>query len=172
MKFQLLAGTGQSPAGTGPQPCVAGAADSAHRDHHQARAGFGLIIASGGVGFEAGKAEGANVEPFRATVEIDGEKRELVTTSITVANLAPPTFISARGFSQVIPDDGLIEIAIASATSGLTDLTMLCFRARRIRISTDPPQRLVVDSEILDANSVEFNGVPWGLTLLAPLAMG
>ncbi|MBC1262470.1 hypothetical protein FQK07_14680 [Synechococcus sp. BSF8S] len=124
------------------------------------------------MGFEAGKAEEANVEPFRATVEIDGEKRELVTTSITEASVAHPTSISARGFGPVIPDDGLIEITIASVTSGLEGLNMLCFRTRRIRISTDPPQRLVADSEILDAQPVGFNCVPGGLTPLAPLAVG
>ncbi len=124
------------------------------------------------MGFEAGKPGGANFEPFRATVEIDGEKKELVTTSITVANVAPPTSISAQGFGQAIPDDGLIEITITSATSGLEGLNMLCFRVRRIRISTDPPQRLVADGEILDAHPVEFNCVPGGLTLLAPLAVG
>ena len=171
------------------------------------------MILLAGVGFEAGMVQGAsrelknrigplayilsgaqqlvNFEPFRATVEIDGETRELVTTAITVANVAPPTSVSAQGFGQVVPDDGLMEITIASPTSRLEGLNMLatlvgsallnsptnqqnllCFRAAQIRISTDPPQRLVVDGEILDANPVEFSCVPGGLTLLAPFAMG
>ena len=171
------------------------------------------MILLAGVGFEAAMVEGASrelknrigplayilsgaqqlasFEPFRATVEIDGEIRELVTTAITVANVAPATSLSAQGFGQVIPDDGLLEITIASPTNRLEGLNMLanlvgsallsspanqqnllCFRARRIRISTDPAQRLVVDGEIMDANPVEFTCVPGGLSLLAPFAIG
>ena len=171
------------------------------------------MILLAGVGFEAAMVEGASrelknrigplayilsgaqqlasMETFRATVEIDGETRELVTSAITVANAAPPTSVSAQGFGQVVPDDGLLEITIASPANRLEGLNMLaslvgsalfssptrqenllCFRAARIRIHTDPPQRLVVDGEITEANPVEFRCVPGGLTLLAPLAMG
>ena len=171
------------------------------------------MILLAGLGFEAAMVEGAsreiknrigplayilsgaqqlaNLEPFLATVEINGNTRELVTSSITIANAAPPTSVSAQGFGQVVPDDGLMEITIASPTNRLESLKMLaslvgsallssptnqenllCFRTAQVRITTDPPQRLVVDGEILDANPVEFVCVPGGLTLLAPLALG
>ena len=171
------------------------------------------MILLAGVGFEAGMVEGASrelknrigplayilsgaqqlasLDTFNATVEIDGETRELVTSAITVANAAPPTSVSAQGFGRVVPDDGLMEITIASPTTRLEGLNMLanlvgsallssptnqenllCFRAARIRISTNPPQPLVVDGEILEANPVEFTCVPGGLTLMAPLAIG
>ena len=171
------------------------------------------MILLAGMGFEAGMVEGASrelknrigplayilsgaqqlasLDTFHATVEIDGETRELVTSAITVANAAPPTSVSAQGFGRVVPDDGLMEITIASPTTRLEGLNMLatlvgsallssptnqenllCFRAARIRISTNPPQRLVVDGEILEANPVEFTCVPGALTLMAPLAIG
>lgn len=170
------------------------------------------MVLLAGMGFEAAMVEGASrelknrigplayilsgaqqlasLEPFQATVEVDGETHHLVTSAITVANAAPPTSVSAQGFGQVIPDDGLMEITIASPTNRMEGLNvlaslvgsalfsspsqqqnLLCFRAATIRISTDPPQRLVVDGEILDANPVEFRCIAGGLSLLAPLPL-
>lgn len=170
------------------------------------------MVLLAGMGFEAAMVEGASrelknrigplayilsgaqqlasLQPFQATVEVDGEVHHLVTSAITVANAAPPTSVSAQGFGQVIPDDGLMDITIASPTNrreGLTVLAslvgsalfsspsqqenLLCFRASTIRVTTDPPQRLVVDGEVLDANPVEFRCVAGGLSLLAPLPL-
>jgi YegS/Rv2252/BmrU family lipid kinase len=171
------------------------------------------MVLLAGVGFEAGMVEGASrelknrigplayilsgarqiaaLEPFRATVVIDGEERELVTSAITVANAAPPTSVLAQGYGEVVPDDGLLEITIASPTNRLEGLqvlsvlvgsamfsnptnqeNLLCFRAAHLRISTDPPQRLVVDGELIEANPVEFTCLPEALTVLAPLPPG
>ncbi|MDM7951820.1 MAG: diacylglycerol kinase family protein [Cyanobium sp. CZS 25K] len=163
-----------------------------------------------GVGFEAGMVDRATRElktmlgplayvlagaqqlvaqqPFQARVEIDGTVTEVQAAAITVANVAPATSVLAQGFGRVIPDDGLLEITIASPTSRLQGLNalaslltsavvqsptnrpdLLCLRASRITITTDPPQRLVIDGEMLAADPVTFTCLPGALTVFAPL---
>lgn len=127
-------------------------------------------------------------EDFKATIEIDGEILEVKTGAVTVANAAPSTSIMAQGFGSVIPDDGLLEVTIPASNtfvqgfnSSLTllasalvktkveDKDLICIRGDRLKVTTDPPQQLVVDGEILEANPIEFKCVPKGLTIFAPL---
>jgi len=170
------------------------------------------MILLAGVGFEASMVEGATrelknrfgplayllsgarrmveMEPFRATVELDGETRELDASAITVANVAPPTSVLAQGFGQVIPDDGQLEVTIAAPSTRLEGMQalatlvgsalsstpadgegLLTFRASRIRIETDPPQRIVVDGELLEPAPVEFRCLPGSLRVIAPLTV-
>ncbi|PZV07908.1 MAG: lipid kinase [Leptolyngbya sp.] len=168
------------------------------------------MILLAGLGFEAGMVDGASrqlknelgnlayvlsgvrqlaaAEPFTATLEIDGEETTVTTTAITVANVAPPTSVLAQGLGEVIPDDGLLEITIATSTTRLQGINALaslmaaaawgnptqrdditCLRARRIKVTTDPPQKLVIDGEILEANPMVFECLPDALTVFAPL---
>jgi diacylglycerol kinase family enzyme len=88
----------------------------------------------------------------------------------------------------VIPDDGLLEVTIASPSTRLQGLNalaslltsavvqspanhpdLLCLRASHITITTDPPQRLVIDGEMLEADPVTFTCLPGALTVFAPL---
>jgi diacylglycerol kinase family enzyme len=48
---------------------------------------------------------------------------------------------------------------------------LLTFRASRIRIETDPPQRIVVDGELLEPAPVEFRALPGSLRVIAPLTV-
>jgi YegS/Rv2252/BmrU family lipid kinase len=137
----------------------------------------------------AGAQQLASQESFRARLVLDGHSFELEAAAITIANVAPATSVLAQGFGQVIPDDGLLEITIATALSHIQGLhalaslmasavvgsatereDLLCMRAREIVVSTDPPQRLVIDGEILEANPITFTCLPRALTLVAPLA--
>ncbi len=168
------------------------------------------MILLAGLGFEAGMVDGASrqlknelgnlayvlsgvrqlaaAEPFTATLEIDGEVTTVITTAITVANVAPPTSVLAQGLGEVIPDDGLLEITIATSTTRLQGINAMaslvaaaawgnptqrdditCLRARRIKVTTDPPQKLVIDGEILEANPMLFECLPDALTVFAPL---
>lgn len=114
----------------------------------------------------AGAQQLATQQPFQARFEIDGLVTEVQAAAITVANVAPPTSVLAQGFGRVIPDDGLLEITIASPTTRLQGLNalaslltsavvqspanhpdLLCLRARKITITTDPPQKLVIDGD-------------------------
>ncbi|MGK7910183.1 MAG: methylglyoxal synthase [Synechococcus sp.] len=169
------------------------------------------MILLAGIGFEAGMVEKADrdlknrlgplayvlsgalqlfeQQPFNAKVEMADRTIDLQTGALTVANAAPATSVMAQGFGQVIPDDGLLDVTIASVQGGLQGLnTMaglftsaivktqfqredtLCLRTDRIKVFTDPPQKLVVDGELVNANPVEFVCIPKGLTIFAPLS--
>ena len=168
------------------------------------------MILLAGVGLEAGMVDKANrdlknrlgplayilsgaqqlfdQEPFKVTLEMDGEAIELQTSALTVANAAPPTSVMAQGFGEVIPDDGLLEVTIATSedklqvinaiaslfASGLVKSQVqrediVCLRTQQLKITTDPPQKLVVDGEILTANPVTFDCIPNGLTIFTPI---
>ncbi|MCP9839209.1 lipid kinase [Synechococcus sp. J7-Johnson] len=170
------------------------------------------MILLAGLGFEAGMVDRATRElktmlgpiayvlagaqqlvaqqPFQARVEIDGALTVVQAAAITVANVAPATSVLAQGFGQVIPDDGLLEVTIASPTTRLqgfnalasllasavvqsptTHPDLLCLRARQITITTDPPQKLVIDGEMLEADPVTFTCLPGALTVFAPLPL-
>jgi YegS/Rv2252/BmrU family lipid kinase len=137
----------------------------------------------------AGAQQFANQQPFHARLEIDGEQSEVEASAITVANVAPPTSVLAQGFGEVVPDDGLLEVTIATPPTRLQGLNalaslmasavvraptvredLLCLRARAISIDSDPPQPLVIDGEMLEANPVRIECLPKSLTLFAPLA--
>ncbi|MBE9029489.1 methylglyoxal synthase [filamentous cyanobacterium LEGE 11480] len=128
-------------------------------------------------------------EDFNVMVELDGEILEFKTGAVTIANSAPPTSVMAQGFGEVIPDDGLLEVTIpvsntlfqdinTSATllasalvkSQFEDSNLVCLRTAQLKVTTDPPQTLVVDGEILEANPIEFTCVPKGLTVFSPLS--
>lgn len=128
-------------------------------------------------------------EDFNAKIELDGQVLEFKTGAVTVANAAPATSVMAQGFGEVIPDDGLLDVTIpvsntllqglnTSATllasalvkSQVEDGNLICLRTNRLTLTTDPPQTLVVDGEILEANPIEFVCIPNGLTIFSPLS--
>ncbi|MDB9313462.1 methylglyoxal synthase [Spirulina sp. CS-785/01] len=124
---------------------------------------------------------------FTAQIEIEGKVQESEAGAITVANAAPPTSVMAQGMGEVIFDDGLLDLTITTANSRLdtvnTMLNMLGAalvksevsnpnirhgRTQQIRISTDPPQKVVLDGEIIGTTPVEVNCIPQGLTVFVP----
>ena len=128
-------------------------------------------------------------QPFKAEIEIDGKVMELQSGAITIANAAPPTSVLAQGFGEVIPDDGLLEVTISTSQNRLEIVNTLaalytsalvksqfkredlfCLRTNRLKVTTDPPQKLVLDGEILEANPIEFECIPKGLTIFTPLS--
>ena len=129
-------------------------------------------------------------EKFKCTLSVDGEERELVdVAAITVAAVAPPTSMMAQGFGEVLPGDGLLDITIGSSDGrlsgliGMADLAtaavvkrptenenILCLRAKKISVSCDPPQKVVIDGEMLEMNPIAFEVMPGALHVLAPLA--
>jgi len=126
-------------------------------------------------------------ETFECTVEVDGKKNTLQVAAITVATAAPATSVLAQGFGEVIPDDGLLDVTIGTAETrfeGLDALStllasavvhrplesdsLLCFRAKEVKISCNPPQKVVLDGEMLDMNPLEFKTLPGALKVIAP----
>lgn len=120
-----------------------------------------------------------NLEQFK--VEIDTEKKtiETLATAVTVANAAPPTSILAQGPAGVICDDGLLDLTIVASANILAaiaasyDLLSTALsgqaskrddigylRARKVKITTDPPQKVVVDGELVGTTPIEVECLP------------
>ena len=170
------------------------------------------MILLSGLGFEAGMVNKASRElknilgpmayifsgarqlvdqqPFKATLRIDGEEYHLEASAITVANAAPATSVMAQGFGQVIPDDGLLEVIVASPKERISGFSVLsslawsaivsntanhdniaCFRTRQIEVELEETQKLVVDGEILDADKMTVSVKPGALQVVAPIRL-
>ena len=132
---------------------------------------------------------------FAVEVEIDGSVTQFHCGAMTIANAAPPTSVLAQGFGEVIPNDGLLDVTIAISkneslnlydrllaidvigklfTSALVKTpieneVLVCFRTNKIKVTATPPQKVVVDGEIIGTTPVEIVCIPDGLTLFAPL---
>ncbi len=128
---------------------------------------------------------------FEAVIEAEGETQHIQAAAITVANAAPPTSVLAQGGGQVIFDDGLLDVTIAAAETKVqavsTMLKMLGSalvgaggnqqnvvhgRTKKIKITTTPPQKVVVDGEVIGTTPIEVECIPDGLTVLAPAQAG
>ncbi|MBF2080032.1 MAG: YegS/Rv2252/BmrU family lipid kinase [Synechococcales cyanobacterium T60_A2020_003] len=137
----------------------------------------------------AGVQQFTQQERFKAQVEIEGEVTELETGAITIANVAPSGSVLAQGSGQVIPDDGLLEVTIGTtqtrvqAIGAMTSLfaaairkmptnrdDILCLQTPRIKVSTTPPQKVVVDGEIIGTTPIDIQCIPSGLTVFAPIS--
>ncbi len=170
------------------------------------------MILLAGIGFEAGMVDKASRElknilgpmayifsgarqfmdqlPFQATMEIDGEQVQIDASAITIANAAPATSVMAQGFGEVIPDDGLLEVIIASPKDRISGLSVLsslawsalkssnanhnnlaCFRTKQIQLELKEAQKLVIDGEILDAQTVTVTVNPQALQVVAPIPL-
>lgn len=125
---------------------------------------------------------------FEAEIEINGEINQFEAASITVANVAPPTSVLAQGLGQVIPDDGLLEVLMYTspvnrmqAVAGMVRLlgagllktevqqdNIIAFRTQRIKITTNPPQKVVLDGEIIGTTPIEVECIPKGLKIMSP----
>ena len=119
----------------------------------------------------------------------EGKTYNFQATAITIANAAPPTSVLAQGAGQVIFDDGLLDVTIATAENKLeaasamlrmfgAAITKTEFehknvfhgRAKWLKLNTNPPQKVVVDGEIIGTTPIEVECIPGGLTVLAPKA--
>lgn len=125
----------------------------------------------------------ADHEPFTASIEIDGTHvLETQASAITVANVAPVRTWVAQGPSELVADDGLLDVTVV-AVEGLletlaTGLELVrstlegrgaerdnvgYFRARTVRIHTEPPQAVLVDGELVGLGSFAVEVVPRAL---------
>ena len=144
----------------------------------------------------AGAQQFTTQEAFEAQIEIDGQVKSFSSAALTVANAAPPTSILAQGWGETLVDDGLLDVTIGvrqsqesnlatslQAVNALADLftsalvkqptnreDILCLRVPQIKISANPPQKVVVDGEIIGTTPVEIHCIPQGLTIFAPLS--
>jgi len=108
--------------------------------------------------------------------------------AVTVANAAPPTSILAQGPSGIIVDDGLLDLTIvapannagaisaayhlfqsASAGTAVEREDIGYLRANRFKITTEPPQKVGLDGEMIGTTPIDVKCVPQGLTVFVPL---
>lgn len=125
--------------------------------------------------------------PFTAELVVDGQKTEITAAAITVANAAPVTSVLAYGTGDVIMDDGLLDITIVAPADRLQAFNSLLqlfgsairkvapnrddiigLRGETLEITTDPPQKVVVDGEILGTTPLKMKTIPQGLVVFAP----
>ncbi len=126
-------------------------------------------------------------ELFDTEIEIDGVTKTFQAGAITIANAAPPTSVLAQGLGEVIMNDGLLEVMIITPNNRLQAVNAVVrmfgsaifktpaqhedtigLRTKRIKLSTHPPQKVVLDGEIIGTTPVEVECIPGGLTVLAP----
>ena len=127
-------------------------------------------------------------EKFETTIETDRKIITVKANAITIANAAPPTSILAQGTAGVIYDDGLLDVTIitpqnrASAIAISYHLLQTAsndeaaerddigyLRTEWVKVTTDPPQKVVLDGEIIGETPIEAKCIPGGLTVFAPL---
>lgn len=124
---------------------------------------------------------------FRARIETETEQFTCETVAITIANAAPPTSVLAQGAPQVIVDDGLLDMTLVSPRSKLEALAagvqLLTYawrqtarhgrkvdyrRARSIKVTADPPQKVAIDGDVIGFTPAELKCLPQSLTVLVP----
>ncbi len=135
----------------------------------------------------AGVQQLRQMEFFETRVETEDTVVTVKAAAVTVANAAPQTSILAQGPAAVIVDDGMLDITIV-ATDSVTRAIVAGFhllksalqgtaverpdinylRARFVKVTTEPPQKVVLDGELIGTTPVEIECIPGGLTILVP----
>lgn len=127
-------------------------------------------------------------EKFSATIETDDKVIKVDANAITIANAAPPTSILAHGTAGVIYDDGLLDVTIIAPESRAGAIAISYhllqttsndeaaergdigyLRSKRVKVTTDPLQKVVLDGEIIGKTPIEIECIPKGLTVFAPV---
>ncbi len=135
----------------------------------------------------AGFQQLRELESFDVEIETDEKIIKTSAVAVTVANAAPPTSVLAQGPAGILYDDGLLDLTIVSpvtkagaiaatyhlfqtASSGTPverdDIGYL--RAKQFKITANPPQKIVLDGEIIGNTPVEVKCVPRGLKIFVP----
>ena len=132
-----------------------------------------------------------NLQQFEVEIELEDKIITVSAAAITIANAAPATSILAQGGSQVVFDDGMLDLTIVAPATPLIAIeiafdllssTMLgeasgrddvgFLRSKWFKVTTNPPQQVVVDGEVIGTTPVEIECIPNGLTVYAPQMEG
>lgn len=128
-----------------------------------------------------------SLSPFEVRMEIEGWIVETSVVALTVANAAAHTSILAQGPAEIVPDDGLLDVTLISVDTipqalstsyallrsaqqgqSVDSQHVSCFRTDRIKISTHPPQKIVIDGELTEITEVEVICIPASLSVIVP----
>ncbi|PPS40426.1 YegS/Rv2252/BmrU family lipid kinase [Chroococcidiopsis sp. TS-821] len=157
-------------------------AETVERADREAKNRFGMLAY-----VLAGFQELRNLESFETRIETEDKIITLNAAAVTVANAAPPTSVLAQGPAELLIDDGLLDVTIVAPTNTMGAIAAAYnllqsaysgevanrpdtgfLRARSIKISTNPPQKVVVDGELVGSTPIEVECVPGGLTIIVP----
>jgi YegS/Rv2252/BmrU family lipid kinase len=135
----------------------------------------------------AGLSQLRNLERFEAQIETDDKIITVSASAITIANAAPATSILAQGAAEVVFDDGLLDLTIVAPKTALgaiaTSYDLLSstlrgeasqredvgfVRSKKFTVTTTPPQKVVLDGEVIGTTPLEVECIPNGLTVFAP----
>ncbi|WP_066376079.1 MULTISPECIES: YegS/Rv2252/BmrU family lipid kinase [unclassified Anabaena] len=135
----------------------------------------------------AGIQQLRELESFDVEIETPDKIVKTTAASVTVANAAPPTSVLAQGPAGIIYNDGLLDLTIvapatktgaiaatfhlfqtASAGSAAQRDDIGYIRAERFKITTDPPQKVAIDGEVVGTTPVEIKCVPGALKIFVP----
>lgn len=129
-----------------------------------------------------------NNNRFQATIETESKVVKVDAAAITVANAAPAFSILAQGPAGIVYNDGLLDLTIVAPehlpgalaasyhllqsavnqdAADRDDIGYL--RSESFTISTDPPQKIVIDGEIYGETPINIRCVPHGLNLFVPI---
>jgi YegS/Rv2252/BmrU family lipid kinase len=156
-----------------------GMVERAERD---LKARFGVLAYLVG-GWEQIKAQ----EEFDVVLECDGKRHQFRSGSVVVANAAPPSSVFAQGGGTPVFDDGLLDVTTlvdvktpwetvqtimqlfrAGLTQQAPEERVITMRAARVRVETNPPQKVAIDGELVGTTPVEFEVVPASLKVIVP----
>lgn len=132
---------------------------------------------------------------FKAKVEVDGETAEGEVAAITIANAAPPFSVLAHGHTgECIYDDGKLEAIgyvaeeghVTAPVKNIVNMARLFSgvmfgdqpvqaedkifggRYSEIKVECDPPQKVVLDGELLGTTPIHCKVLPGSLKVLVP----
>ncbi len=134
-----------------------------------------------------GLVELTNLTEFKVELETENALVRCRAVNVTAANIAPPKTILAQGPAAVAPDDGELAITIVAASS-LVDVVATGLHllrsaqrgeaatrdnigylfAKKLRLTTDPPQPLLVDGEAAGTGHVAITCMKRDLVVVAP----
>jgi YegS/Rv2252/BmrU family lipid kinase len=135
----------------------------------------------------AGINELGKLKAFETWVETENQVIHLSSVAVTIANAAAPTSLLAHGPAGVIVDDGLLEVTLFAPTnktnaffaayhllrSGFTgtatnrdDIKYL--RSKYVKVRTEPPQKVTLDGDAIEATTVKITCIPKALTVFVP----
>lgn len=136
----------------------------------------------------AGISQLREFQTFEVEIETEDKIIKTSASAVTVANAAPKTSVLAQGPAGIIPDDGLLDLTIvapqnvagavaasyhlfqtASSSAPVERDDIGYLRAKKFKVTTEPPQKVVVDGEIIGTTPIEVECIPGGLNILTPI---
>lgn len=127
------------------------------------------------------------LHPFKADIEVNGEKRVVSASAITVANAVSKFTLLAQGPGRILPDDGQVSVTIVDPKSRWSALicgfvllgaglfqrparhpAITYFRTCDLRIETTPPQTVTLDGDRIESVPFEIHCRPRSLRVVVP----